>query len=70
VFINEKEGELILSRDLEKISIVHHASAVVVGTYVDTKNVFYVSAKIVSPSDGVVVSAFDSEVPVTNRSKT
>jgi len=68
VFMKENEGEFILSRDLEKISVENNASAVVVGTYVDAKKWFYVSAKIVNPSNRVVVSAFDSEVPVTDRS--
>ena len=66
VFMKQKEGEFVLSRDIEKISMEHKASAVVVGTYAEGDNVFYVSARIVNPSDGIVVSAFNGAVPVNN----
>jgi hypothetical protein len=46
--MKEKEGEFILSRDLEKISTEHNASAV--EAYADAEKVFYVSARIVNPS--------------------
>jgi len=48
--MKEKEEEFILSRDLEKISTEHNASAVAGGAYADAEKVFYASARIVNPS--------------------
>lgn len=59
VFMKDKEGEFILSRDLKNLSLKHNASAVVVGTYAEVDSGYYVSARIVNPSDAVVVSTYD-----------
>jgi TolB-like protein len=64
IFISEGKGEFMLSRDLREISRTHNASAVVVGTYADGGDRLYVSARIVRPTDNIVISATDFGIPM------
>ena len=64
IFISEGKGEFMLSRDLREISRTHNASAVVVGTYADGGDRMYVSARIVHPTDNIVIAATDLGVPM------
>lgn len=59
IFMQEGKGEFLLSRDLQHISKNYNASAVVVGTFAESRGWFYVSARIVRPSDGIVISSSD-----------
>ena len=59
VFMEEGKGEFLLSRDLRSVSKNHNASAVVVGTYAESANGIYVSARIINPSDSTVISSCD-----------
>lgn len=61
---SEGKGEFMLSRDLREISRTHNASAVVVGTYADEGDRLYVSARIVRPTDSIVISAADFGIPM------
>jgi TolB-like protein len=64
VFIREGQGEFMLSRDIREISKTYSASAVVVGTYADGGDRLYVSARIVRPTDNVIISAYDVGIPM------
>ena len=64
IFVQGGEGEFLLSRDLRAISKKHDASAVVVGTYGDVYNERYVSARIINPSNSLLVSSCDFGLPV------
>jgi TolB-like protein len=64
VFIREGQGEFMLSRDVREISKTYNASAVVVGTYADGGDRLYVSARIVRPTDSVIISAYDAGIPM------
>jgi len=67
IFMQEGEGEFLLSRDLRVISEKHDASAVVVGTYGEAYNEMYVSARIINPSNGLLVSSCDFGLPLESR---
>ncbi len=64
IFISEGKGEFMLSRDLREISKTHNASAVVAGTYAEGGDRLYVSARIVRPTDNIVISAYDYGIPM------
>jgi len=64
IFVQEHTGELVLSRELREISYQHDAYAVVVGTYADSKDSAYVTAKLVRAKDSVVLSSYDYKVAV------
>ncbi len=59
IFVQEGKGEFLLSRDLQHLSKNYNASAVVVGTFAETLGRIYVSARIVKPSDSIVISSYD-----------
>ena len=67
IFMQEGEGEFLLSRDLRVISEKHDASAVVVGTYGEAYNEMYVSARIINPSNGLLVSSCDFGLPLESK---
>ena len=67
IFISEGKGEFMLSCDLREISRNHNASAVVVGTYADGGDRLYVSARIVRPTDSMVISATDVGIPMQSN---
>jgi len=63
VYIQQRGGEFLLSRELRNVSAEHNAQAVIVGTYaVGRKNV-YVTARLVSAQNNVVLSSYDYTLP-------
>lgn len=64
IFVKQAEGELMLSRELRDIGRNHEAQAVVVGTYSESRGRVYVTVKLVSAADGVVIAAHDYLLPV------
>jgi TolB-like protein len=69
IFMEEGEGEFLLSRNLLDISKKHNASAVVVGTYGEAYNAMYVSARVINPSDSLIVSSCGFALPLDARSQ-
>jgi TolB-like protein len=67
IFISEGKGEFMLSRDLREISKTHNASAVVVGTYADGRDRLYVSARMVRPTDNLIIAACDYGIPMATN---
>ena len=64
VFIKQRGGEFLLSRELRNISTEHNAQAVIVGTYaVGRKNV-YVTARLVRAKDSIVLASYDYSMPM------
>lgn len=58
LFISERGGEMLLSREIKDIGRLHNADAVVVGTYADAGNSgVYVTVKVVRAVDGLVMAA-------------
>jgi len=64
VFIQSREGEFLLSRDMKLISDEHQASAVIVGTYAVARDTIYVSARIVRVADNTIISGHNFTVPL------
>jgi TolB-like protein len=62
IFIGEGQGEFMLSRDVREISKTYNASAVVVGTYAEGGDRLYVSARVVRPTDNIIISAYDAGI--------
>ncbi|MCK5876622.1 MAG: hypothetical protein KAG43_03215 [Candidatus Marithrix sp.] len=69
VFVQERTGELLLSRELREISFQHDAYAVVVGTYGIGKESVYVTAKLVRAKDSVILSSYDYYLPIGPNTK-
>ncbi|HMA66425.1 MAG TPA: FlgO family outer membrane protein [Desulfosalsimonadaceae bacterium] len=59
VFIKEKKGEFLLSRQLKNISTDQNADAVLVGTYAAADSSIFVSARIVNTTNNTVITGCD-----------
>lgn len=65
VYIDSREGEFLLSREVTNISQQHNAAAVLVGTYAVGKDNVFVTARLVRTSDNVIIGSYDYTVPLT-----
>jgi TolB-like protein len=64
LFMSDKSGEMLLSRELQEVSKSHNADAVVVGTYAESgTSGIYITVKLVRATDGLVLSATNFMVP-------
>ncbi len=59
LLIEQKSGETILSRDLQKITPVARGQAILVGTISISNRILYVSARFVNPTDNSIISSND-----------
>ena len=67
--VRQKTGELILSRDLRKISKRHSAQAIIAGTYAIGVTTVYVNMRLISPTTEQIVSAVDFVAPLDHDMK-
>lgn len=63
------EGEYLLSRELQDISRNHDAYGLVVGTYGASKEVVYVTAKLIRARDNIIMSSYDYSLPVGDNTR-
>jgi TolB-like protein len=62
LFVNEKQGEMLLSREVKEISSNYNADAVLVGTYVEALDQIYVTFKLVRAQDAQILSAYNYSI--------
>ena len=64
MYIKQRGGEFLLSREIKAISSQHDAQAVIVGTYaVGRKNV-YITVRLIRASDSVILASHDYSLPL------
>ncbi len=59
IFIEPRQGETVLTRDLQLLANNHKAQAVVVGTWTRSGRTLYISVRAVNPKDGRILSSQD-----------
>ncbi|MFP8967954.1 FlgO family outer membrane protein [Pokkaliibacter sp. CJK22405] len=64
LFIQEGNGEFLLSRELKDISRSHQAQMVVVGTYAVARQNVYVSTRLVRVADNRIMASDDYRLPM------
>ncbi|MFH0728851.1 MAG: FlgO family outer membrane protein [Pseudomonadota bacterium] len=64
VFIKEKTGEFLLSRELNNLGASLSTNYVIVGTYAVTKMSIFVSVRVVKTEDSLVVAGCDYELNI------
>lgn len=69
LFIKQRAGEFMLSRQLKNISQEHDAQAVLLGTYAVGGENLYVNARLVRTSDNIVVGSHDFVLPLNRDIK-
>ncbi|EXJ12136.1 FlgO family outer membrane protein [Nitrincola nitratireducens] len=64
LFIQERTGELMLSRELRHLSSSHNAQAVLVGTYAVGGTHLYVNVRVVRTADNVILGSHNFSLPI------
>ncbi|XUO84747.1 FlgO family outer membrane protein [Halomonas sp. KM007] len=67
MFIEENVGELILSRQVQRLSAQHNARSILMGTYAQGQDSLYVSARVVRAGDAMVLGSADFRLPLDNN---
>lgn len=65
VYIDRREGEFLLSREVTDISAEHNAPVVMVGTYAVADDNVFVTARLIRTADNVIIASYDYAVPFT-----
>ena len=60
--IDPKSGETVLSRDISKISGELQAQAILAGTISRSDRMLYITARLITPEHGNIVSAYDHQL--------
>ncbi|MCO7246271.1 FlgO family outer membrane protein [Halomonas sp. Mc5H-6] len=69
MFIEESVGELILSRQVQRLSAQHDARSILMGTYAQGQDYIYVSARVVRSSDAMVLGSADFRLALNNNTR-
>lgn len=69
MFIEETVGELILSRQVQRLSAQHNARSILMGTYAQGQDFVYVSARVVRAGDAMVLGSADFRLPLNNNTR-
>ncbi len=64
LYIEEYAGEMILSRDVQRLGNNYNASAVLLGTYAVARGEVFVNARLVRLADQLVLGAASFRVPM------
>lgn len=64
LFIEERTGELVLSRDIRRLSASHDAQAILVGTYGRGQSMAYVNVRLVRTRDNAILGASSLQIPL------
>lgn len=69
MFIEESVGELILSRQVQRLSAQHDARSILMGTYARGQDYIYISARVVRSSDAMVLGSADFRLALNNNTR-
>ncbi|WP_447553412.1 FlgO family outer membrane protein [Vreelandella sp. EE22] len=67
MFIEENVGELILSRQVQRLSAQHNARSILMGTYAQGQDFIYVSTRVVRAGDAMVLASADFKLAINNN---
>lgn len=64
-----EEGELMLSRDVQRLAREYDAQAVVVGSYAESRNFVYINLKVIHPGSHTVMAVHDYALPMDGNNR-
>jgi TolB-like protein len=64
VFVQNNNGEFMLTREVGKLAQNHNAGAVLVGTYAEGGRFVFINLKLINPDNNQVLSSYDYQLPV------
>lgn len=69
MFIEEEVGELMLSRQVQRLSAQHDARSILMGTYAQGQDYVYISTRVVRAGDAMVLGSADFKLPLNNNTR-
>ncbi|WP_346799102.1 FlgO family outer membrane protein [Halomonas sp. Bachu 37] len=69
MFIEEEVGELILSRQVQRLSAQHGARSILMGTYAEGQDYVYISTRVVRSGDAMVLGTAEFKLPLNNNTR-
>lgn len=70
VLVQERNGELVLSREMKRINKCYDAQAIIVGTYCIAGNRAFLSTRLVSTLDNSILSSYNFSIRMGDLLKT
>ncbi|MBK5939549.1 FlgO family outer membrane protein [Halochromatium roseum] len=67
LFVEEKLGELILTREVKRLNAAYSANSILMGTYAVGSNRVYISVRVVNTRDSMVLATADLSLPLDNN---
>ena len=67
IYIKKQTGEFLLSRDINHLNPEQETNSLIVGTYSVGADRIYLSAKVVSATDSIIIATYDFSMPITNN---
>lgn len=67
LFVEEKLGELILSREIKRLNKAYSANSILMGTYAVGSNRVYISVRVVNTKNSLVLATADLSLPLDNN---
>lgn len=59
VYFKRDQGELMLTREIGQVAQTHHAQAIVVGSYAESRDVVFINIKVIQPNTNHVLAGYD-----------
>lgn len=59
VYLKRDQGELMLTREIGQVAQTHHAQAIVVGSYAESRDVVFINVKVIQPTTNHVLAGYD-----------
>ena len=66
LYIEENTGELILSRNVQRLGQDYNAEAVLVGTYAQAQDQVFINVRLVEIANRTILGATSFSLPLTN----
>ncbi|QJQ95856.1 MULTISPECIES: FlgO family outer membrane protein [Halomonadaceae] len=67
LYLEESIGELILSREVQRLSMTHNARSILMGTYAQGETHVYISVRVVRTGDAMVLGTANIKLPLNNN---
>lgn len=70
VYMQQNQGELMLTREIQEVAKKHNAQAIVAGTYALGSDRVFVNLKVIQPNTNLVLAVHDYSFPLDNDLRT
>ncbi len=69
VYVQNNQGEFMLTRQVSELANLYAAQAVVVGSYAESRDFVYVNLKVIAPQTNAVMAVHDYALPINGNTR-